>query len=703
LTILIRFLAGIALLAPSISGIAQISPRQPATDPATLEATETTVLQPISVTGYHIKRIDIVGPAPVVVFNRADLEQAGITTLEEFARELPINFPEPTLLFGKAGAAAFDLRGIGNDATLTLVNGLRIAPYAQSAENYIDVNAIPVSAIERIEILKDGASAVYGADAIAGVVNIILREHYDGIEASAGYGISGEGDGDEILAEVVMGRETSRGSTLFSLSWYDREAQPMANRDWSSDADWSSVGGPNRRNAYGSPPTLTRYDNFRVEHDPACGTDPLVSSVRASPAGGTVCGFNFPQHQDQLPALQRAGASLAGRYEIEAGLSLFGDVLYSDTEGAARQAPQGISGAVSFETLTRNPFVPADHPGNPFGVPGDILSRVLQGGTRVHFNETTAYRAVLGLAGLRGDWDLRLSGLVSNNKVTKTFRNLVFRSRYQQALLGRGGPDENQWYNPFGHEPANDPALIDWLTTDARQRDQAGERSIDLQSSRLLGKLAGGPPGVGVGLQFRQQDLDQWADDNLLSGDLDHSHEPVTADRDIAAGFVELKLPVLEQLEAQLALRYEDYSDFGSTTNPKIALRYVVDDHPVFTPGFRTGQGSRAPAGDVQPSRVTRVAVHQPGLAGEEPTGPAPVVRCAPDTARIRVGRHAVALQGPLRRQQFFAGVRIQRREVQVVGGVGDGRRTSAKECGYEAESRYFAEPLADSGYVLCR
>jgi len=563
----------------SIGAIAQAGPDPQTPGPETLGVTtieeeEPRVLQPITVTGYHIKRINIEGPAPVLVFKRVDLEQAGINTLEEFARHLPLNFPEPTLRFSKAGAAAFDLRGIGIDTTLTLVNGLRIAPYAQSAENYIDVNAIPVSSIERIEILKDGASAIYGADAIAGVVNIILREGYNGIELSTGYGISQEGDGDEWLADIVMGRDTGRGSILFSLSWYDREAQPMAKRDWSNDADWSSIGGPNRRHAYGSPPTLFRYDTYTVEHDPACGTDPLVSSVRSSPAGGTVCGFNFPQYQDQMPALQRIGASLSGRYEINSGLSLFGDVLYSDTEGTARQSPQGIAGSALVETLTGAPFVPADHPGNPFGVEGEVFSRVLKGGVRVHLNEASAYRAVLGLEGLWGDWDWRLSGLAGSNKVTKTFKNLVYRSRYQQALLGMGGPERNQWYNPFGYEPENDPALIDWLTTDAMQRDTAGERSIDVQFSRLFGKLPGGPMGVALGLQYRQQKLDQWADDNLLSGDLDHSHEPVTADRDIAAAFVEFKLPVLDNLEVQLALRYEDYSDFGSTTNPKVALRW---------------------------------------------------------------------------------------------------------------------------------
>ena len=141
----IRFLTGVVLLTLSIQTVAQVSSDPRAPDMAVLEEEEPRVLQRISVTGYHIKRIDQEGPAPVVVYSRADLEQAGINTLEEFARYLPLNWSKPVLRFDTVGAAAFDLRGIGVDSTLTLVNGLRIAPYAQSAENYIDVNAIPVS------------------------------------------------------------------------------------------------------------------------------------------------------------------------------------------------------------------------------------------------------------------------------------------------------------------------------------------------------------------------------------------------------------------------------------------------------------------------------------------------------------------------------------------------------------------------------
>jgi outer membrane receptor protein involved in Fe transport len=574
LTDLARILTGIALLLLSIGTAAPASPNLQVAETVQFGEEEPLALESLRVTGYHVERMGFEGPAPVVVFTHDDLEQAGINTLAEFARQLPLNWPEQTLRFDSVGAAAFDLRGLGIDATLTLVNGRRIAPYAQSAENYIDLNAIPVAAIERIEILKDGASAIYGADAIAGVVNIILREGFDGTEISAGYGISQQGDGEEFLADIVMGHDTGRGSVLFSLSGYDREPQAMADRDWSGDSDWSAIGGPNWRSAYGSPPTLFRYDTFTLEHDPACGTDPQLSSIRTRTVGDTVCGFNAFHDQDQFGSLERIGATLSGQYQIDATLSVFGDLLYSDTRGKARQSPQIVLAPAGADSWTGGPFVPAEHPHNPFGISGELLSRMLDAGDRVHDNEASNYRFVTGLEGLWAGWDWQLSGLYSRNEVKKTYRNLVYRSRYQQALLGMGGLHENLWYNPFGYQPANDPVLVDWLTTNAVQRDRAEEFSIDLLFNRSFGKLAGGSASVAVGLQYREQNLDQWADEDLKSGDLVYDHQPVNAKRDIEAAYVELDLPLLESLEAQVALRYEDYSDFGSTTNPKIALRW---------------------------------------------------------------------------------------------------------------------------------
>jgi outer membrane receptor protein involved in Fe transport len=586
----VRFLTGMVLLVFSFCALAQSdteAQQADAADPAI-------ALEPVKVTGYHIKRIDLEGPAPVVVFDRADLERAGINTLKEFARNLPLNWGPMSdalsLLYGRPiGAAQFNLRGIGLDSTLTLVNGLRIAPFAQFGDAIIDINAIPVTAIDRIEILKDGASAIYGAEAIAGVVNIILRTDYDGIEVSAGYGITEHSDNEEILADLVAGRDNGRGSVMFSLSYYDRTIIFSRDREWASDPDFSAIGGPNFRSSRSSPPTLLRYDTFQWEADPDCGTDPLLSSVGPF-RGGTACWFNYNQFASLTKGLERLSASLSARYEIKGDLSLFGDVLFSNTEGEAQQAPAPVQGSPMIETFTGLPYVPADHPNNPFGTDGELRARPLDMGNRIYIDDTTAYRIVIGLEGLWGRWDWQASALVSENEVEGRGLNSVRQTRLQQALLGQGGPNGDQYYNPFGFEPQNDPALLDWLEITAVRKDTSDERSIDVLFSSWFGALPGGPVGIALGLQYREQDLEQWADEHLQSGDLAGGSlvSPVSAGRTIGSAYVEFNLPLLDSVEAQLALRYEHYDDFGSTTNPKIALRWQPLDSLMFRGSYGT-------------------------------------------------------------------------------------------------------------------
>lgn len=550
----------------------------PTENPADEETAK--VLAPITVTGSRIERIDIEGPMPVVVFDRAGFERAGINTLEEFARKLPLNWGPFGDTFGMSsgrdvGYADFDLRGIGTDSTLTLVNGRRIAPYPRYSGTAIDLNAIPVSAIERVEVLKDGASAIYGAEAIAGVVNIILRQDYSGLEISTGYGISEHGDAEEFLADFVTGRDDGRGSIMFALSWYDRDRVPSRDRDWAADADFRDVGGPRRGSSMGSPPSLLRYDTFSWEADPECPADGLVSWV-APFRGGTACMFNYKQYDGLITGTERIGATASGRYELRAGLSLFGDLLYSDRESENNQAPAPVQGSPLIETWTGLPYVPADHPGNPFGTDGEYRGRGLDLGTREYVSRAKASRLVLGLEGVLGNWDWLAAANYAENDLGMRGFNEVSQTRFQLALLGQGGPDGEGYYNPFGLEPENDPEVKDWLTSTFQGEHTSKSYGIELEFNGFFGALPGGPVGLASGVEFRKQELDQWYDEETQSGDLAGFGVliPVSADRSVGSAYVEFSLPLHETLEAQLAARYDYYDDFGSTTNPKLALRW---------------------------------------------------------------------------------------------------------------------------------
>lgn len=585
----LRILTGMGLLIFSICAFPQTNPT---TDPA--EDETAIVLQPITVTGSRIKRIDLEGPMPVVIFNRADLERAAVNTLEEFARNLPLNWgpfgDAIGMLYGRdVGYAGFDLRGIGTDSTLTLVNGRRISPYPRYSGTAIDINAIPIAAIERIEVLKDGASAIYGAEAIAGVVNIILRTDYDGIEASAGYGLTEHGDNDEVLADFVAGRNDGRSSIMFALSWYNRDHVFSRDRDWASTTDYSDIGGPASGSSMGSPPTLLRYDTFSYEADPECGADPLVTWP--APFGaGTVCRFNYKQYDGLITGIEQLGATLSGRYEIKANLSLFGDLLYSDRQSENNQAPAPIQGSPLIETYTGLPYVPADHPNNPFGTDGELRARILDAGTRDYSVDSKAYRLVAGVEGAWSHWDWLATVLLARNKVHNRGQNEISQTRFQQALLGQGGPNGDLTYNPFGYHPQNDSEVIGWITATHLGRYESKTKGIEFETQGFFGALAGGPVGLAAGLEFRKQDLEQWYDEETQSGDLAGfgALTPVSADRKVSSAYAEFSLPLHDTIEVQLAARYDHYDDFGSTTNPKVAIRWQPIPYLVFRGSYST-------------------------------------------------------------------------------------------------------------------
>ena len=544
------------------------------------------VIEEIITTGSRIKRADYDGPQPVVVFDREFLQSTGFKEVGDFSRYLPQShqtFSEGAAQFstGVPEASQFNLRGLGPDSTLTLVNGLRVAPYGQSiwGDPFADVSAIPMSAIERIEVLKDGASAIYGADAVAGVVNIILRKDFVGTEATAGYQVTSHGDNAEWNVDLFHGGQF--GDFYYMLGMYYQDREPLYNRDRSrsADPDFTSVGGYDFRSGNGSPGSFVRYDTFTMHADPDCGMDPLISSVQTWPEwpDESQCMFNYNQFDMMYIDRQRASASAKVGYDFANGIHLFADVLYSHKDSFSEVAPTPIAGAW-LDTFFGRPYVPADHPNNPWGVEGEIWYRTLDSGPRQIDKTSNQHRVTLGLEGELGEWAWNASVLDSANRVRSLYLNSILMPAFQDALLGLGGPNGDQYYNPFGWMPENDPAVIDGFTMTTAAGSDSVEQAIDISASRTFGSLPGGPVGIAMGAQWRYQQLKESADEasaqGLIAGRsadflLDH------ADRDIRAAYAEFSLPMLDSFEMQLAARYEKYDDFGDTTNPKIAFRWA--------------------------------------------------------------------------------------------------------------------------------
>lgn len=201
--------------------------------PMLIQAADEEVLEldRFQVTGTNIKRTDFAGPSPLVIVDQTAIKQSGATTISELFRDVIYNsqgLVDETFTQGFAPASAgVDLRGLGVNRTLVLVNGRRVPlfPFAQDGtSSFVDINLIPLGAIERVEILKDGASAIYGADAVAGVVNFITKKHYEGVEVSAEYGQTDENDGETTQLSLTGGAANDKGNVTFTLDYLNRDA-----------------------------------------------------------------------------------------------------------------------------------------------------------------------------------------------------------------------------------------------------------------------------------------------------------------------------------------------------------------------------------------------------------------------------------------------------------------------------------------------
>ena len=545
---------------------------QAANEPRAASDSEVESIEEIVVVGSRIARSNLDSPSPVLVFDASELKASGITTIGEFSRFLPQNaaITSPGFLAGSPlrGTSGFNLRGIGLDATLTLVNGRRIAPYGSSGgeEPFVDINAIPVAAIDRIEILTDGASAIYGSEAVAGVVNIVLKRTIEGITAEGGFLTTSEGDGDEWDLSLTGGWNNADTTVTGTLSWFDQGLIWSRDRDWSSTVDMRDRGGFDYGNYASSPPSMYLVESRVLLADPACPEDsPSAHLVVYVPGKEEVCNSNYWHFTSLQQPSERLGVTASLRHDFSATTAFFAEFIGNRSEVESTVAP----------TVLLDYFVSVDHPNNPYGEDLFIEYRALDNGNREFLTESNTWRLVAGVEWSWGAWDWEAALTESEAKSDQTRFNDVLIDPFQAALLGEGGPNGNQYYNPFGLNPLNPPEVItEFSISGTHVRQTAEERTVDLQVSGSFGKLPGGPVGAAFGGQFRQQSVDQSADEEELTGVMAGSagFEPLSEESDIYSVFAEFVLPVLPSVEAQLAVRLDDYSDFGSTTNPKIGL-----------------------------------------------------------------------------------------------------------------------------------
>ena len=300
--------------------------------PNALLAEDEKQVERIEITGSHIKRTDLEGPSPVTSLSADDIAKTGVTDLIGLFAKLPISGQGTFSTQANSsddtanGGSSVSLRGLGADSTLILVNGRRVSvsPFAKGIDTaFVDINNIPISAIKRVDILKDGASATYGSDAIAGVINVILRDDVDGVEVSAKYGDTADGGGEETNVSVVFGNTTDNSSHTFILDYFNREEVLYADRAYSATSnqrartgdvyatDFRSSSGYPGTIALKSDPTNRMPDTFGND---VCAPEDIV---------GNLCRYDYAPYMTMFPATERFSFNYSGKYEVNDTFRVF--------------------------------------------------------------------------------------------------------------------------------------------------------------------------------------------------------------------------------------------------------------------------------------------------------------------------------------------------------------------------------------------
>lgn len=581
-------------------------------------------VEEIIVTGSLIRRPNQSEQAsPIAVVGSEDFNNIGAKNVADMVQTLTFNSgsennADAFTQNATTGTSNFNLRGLGVASTLVLLNGRRQVVSAASTNkglNFVDTSSlVPTIAIDRIEIVKDGAAATYGSDAVAGVVNFITNDRFEGFKASADHQFNmSQGSQSDTLIQGMVGMNSERAHFIAAVSYYDRTSLTTEEKRFSRvEDDSSSIGSPGAyftqflpaNPALGLPGNVINLGRPLPIIDPtgceSAGGNPLALGAPINTGVGVtftpgLCRYDFGDHYVHVPEERRIQAYSKLSYEVSDDTDFTLEFSMADNDVERRNSP-------TFPYL-RLPIVPDYHPDNPFGIPVAYFGRAMGNGFEPgergnNYFTSNTIRFAAGLdTELSDTWYASVNAVHAFNDYTIRTPDTVV-DRFQDAILGFGGLNCNQipgqpgqngceFFNPFasgvpGGTNANSPELLDWLVQDQFQDIHSELTSIDAVVSGQLGDLGAGPISVAFGFHTRNEkysnDYDIISNQDgfgFLQGNADYGDS-----RDATAIFAELLMPISDKLEATYAARYETYSDnLGSTFDPKVALRYQMRDN----------------------------------------------------------------------------------------------------------------------------
>jgi iron complex outermembrane receptor protein len=625
-------------------------------------------VQRVEVTGSSIKRASAETASPVQVITRDDLVKSGKGTVAEYlqtltadgAGSLPTGFGNGFA----AGSTAISLRGLGATSTLVLLNGRRMAPFARADDgqkSFTDLSTVPMEAVERIEILKDGASSTYGADAIAGVVNIILRKDFTGTTFKAEAGESryhdagtgklavtwGKGHLDEdgynwMINAEVYGNQSLKNSDRSDRAWIGHGDI----RPWGYAANTQFAGGYITPGASSPSPTGALRDPKSLNYVSLPGCGQFSVTTAQDPAGGCLW------YQDQFRSMQPkiGGLNLYTRFtkNLQNGMQFYAEAGYSKRDTEFTLTPPATSSTVAFPPNASSPTgvinygtviqMAAAHPQNPYGVPVRLRYSMFDVGPSTRSADNEFSRFVLGLKGTVAGWDFDTGLVHSQSSLDLNYSNMLNMKVLQAAL---GDPTSKFFPYYIGTQANKNPAsLYAAMVTNAVSHSTTQLDVADFKASREMMQLPGGALGLAVGAEYRHLSLDNPSLSGTSDGSINSSYVAAKGDQNVSAVFAEIAAPVLQTVELSAAVRYDKYKNFSSTT-PKFGAKWT----PLKTFALRTTytEGFRAPgpaeynlASQSTGSSSVRDPVRCPG--GVPAAGGATQVDCAISIGAVKIG-----------------------------------------------------------------
>ncbi len=588
----------------------------------------------IEVTGSRIKRTDIEGANPVTVIDRAALLATGETNVGDLLQNQTFSAGIATnnaVNNGGSGEVNFSLRGLGSERTLVLLNGRRVVPSGALVSAAVDLQTIPTAMVERVEVLKDGASAIYGSDAIAGVVNIITRKDFEGVEVSAYAGDSQHGGGEKKKIDLTLGTTSDRGNATISIGYYDQKPVYMGQRSW-ADTDYflfpTNDDGSEYEIEPGGSSAVPWVNVSGADGNPNQTLGPDYAGWRDFGSSGDYYNYN-PVNYLYVPnrrynaafdANYELGTLSFGDFTVTEDVRVFAEAQYTNRRSERLLASEPLAPLVFFDhpapysadNYYNQQFGPKDANGDSYEI-ADWRRRMVETGGRKSNYETNTYRTVVGFNGLFSNgWGWEFSYNYGKNSYTQTESGYFNLERVAEAvgptawvdsagnivaegtagaelgcLDGNGAViDGCVPLNIFGENSVSQD-MLDYIST-PYDSITVGEAQQSVWQFLLNGDIVDVPAGTiafAGGVEYRREKGSETPDSLIQRGiTTAGSSQPTDGAYTVKEAFVEFNIPVLsglpgaQLLEFDIAGRAFDYSNFGSDSTYKLGFRWKPID-----------------------------------------------------------------------------------------------------------------------------